>query len=492
MTSVANVAFVAGESLPLKPSESDDVKAADEEIVVDTWPAPMGDAALRGLAGDIVRCIEPHSEADPVAILIQFLLGFGNIVGRSAYFVAEADRHHTNMFGVLVGSTAKGRKGTSWGQVRRVLRAADPEWEKDCISHGLSSGPGIIWAVRDKIEKQQPIRNDGKVDEYQMVVDDPGISDKRLMVVESEFATVLRVLNREGNTLSAVIRNAWDDGNLNTLTKNSPAKATGAHISIIGHITKDELLRYMSDTEAANGFGNRFLWICTRRSKLLPDGGSPREADITNLGRQVVDAIEFARNCGVLKRDEGARQLWHEVYADLSEGHPGLLGAITARAEPLVMRLALLYAVLDHSRVIRRGHLEAGMAGWMYAEQSARWTFGDALGDPVADEILTHLRGSSGGLTRTDIRNLFGRHKKANRMGVALKALLDGGHAHYLKEATGGRDTERWFAGCGGATEATKATEAPDTDSLPSQASDTNRPEQARRLTIPRSSGDAS
>ena len=96
----------------------------------------------------------------------------------------------------------------------------------------------MIWAVRDEISKQEPIRKGGRITGYQEVVVDHGIEDKRLLVLEAEFASPLRVLGREGNILSAVIREGWDTGDLRTLTKNSAAKATGAHITILGHITK--------------------------------------------------------------------------------------------------------------------------------------------------------------------------------------------------------------------------------------------------------------
>ena len=72
-------------------------------------------------------------------------------------------------------------------------------------------------------------------------------------------------MSREGNTLSAIIRQAWDSGNLHPLTKNSPIRATDAHISIIGHITREELLRYLTETEQANGFANRFIWLMVYR-----------------------------------------------------------------------------------------------------------------------------------------------------------------------------------------------------------------------------------
>ncbi|MBK7995243.1 MAG: DUF3987 domain-containing protein [Blastocatellia bacterium] len=121
--------------------------------------------------------------------------------------------------------------------------------------------------------KTEPIKEKGKVTGYQKVIIDSGIEDKRLLIIETEFASVLRVLQRDGNTLSAIIREAWDKGDLRIITKNNPAQATQAHISIIGHITPDELRRYIDRTELGNGFANRFLWLCVKRSKLLPDGG---------------------------------------------------------------------------------------------------------------------------------------------------------------------------------------------------------------------------
>jgi hypothetical protein len=127
-------------------------------------------------------------------------------------------------------------------------------------------GEGLIYAVRDRVE--------GENKKGETAVLDEGVEDKRLLVLEAELAGVLKVMSREGNTLSPVIRQAWDDGALQTLTKNSPMKATSAHVSMVGHITKAELLRHFTETEAANGFANRFIWLLVKRSKILPFGGS--------------------------------------------------------------------------------------------------------------------------------------------------------------------------------------------------------------------------
>ena len=164
---------------------------------------------------------------------------------------------------VLVGDSSKSRKGVSWGRVHEILRLIDALWRHP--ASGMSTGEGLIWGVRDPILTID--------DKGQQKISDQGVADKRLVIVEEEFCRVLKCANRDGNTLSAVFRQAFDTGDLRILTKNNPAEATGAHISCIGHITKQELVRRLADTECANGFANRILWVCVKRSKELPEGG---------------------------------------------------------------------------------------------------------------------------------------------------------------------------------------------------------------------------
>ncbi len=407
----------------------------------DGWPAPLAVEAYHGLAGDIVKTIEPETEADPVALLFSLFVLFGNVIGRRSYFVAEADRHYCNLFACLVGTTSKGRKGVSLGQIKQLF-TFDREWTTDRVVQGMSSGEGLIWAVRDE---HTELVSDKNGDEKEKILVD-GIEDKRLVAVESEFASTIRVLKREGNTLSAIVRKAWDDGNLQALTKNSPAKSTDAHISILSHITKDELLRYLEDTEAANGFGNRFLWACVRRSKCLPEGGNLHNIDLSGLIDRLKQAVEFGSRTRELKRDEESRQLWREVYPELSEGKQGLAGAMTARSEAQVMRIACIYALLDCSDIIRFEHLAAGLAVWDYCEASARYIFGDNIGDPVADNIIELLeQAGAGGATRTEISEHFGRNRSMHEIERALQTLSDQGMAECEKGTGRGRPVERWF-----------------------------------------------
>jgi hypothetical protein len=411
----------------------------------DPWPAPLAEEAFYGLAGDAVRVLGPASEADPAALLLQFLVAFGNAIGRGPHFVVEADEHHANEYVVLVGRTSKGRKGTSWGQVLRLFELVLGEWRGRCIQSGLSSGEGLKWAVRDPVRRLERVKEKGQV-RYVETEADPGVADKRLLAYESEFASVLKQTERQGNTLSVVLRQGWDTGDLGTLTKNDPTKATGAHISNVAHTTVEELRRYLTATESANGFGNRYVWICVRRSKTLPRGGKPDPGKLADVQGRVRDAVSFALTVGEVQLDDEAGQVWDKVYEDLSEGKPGLTGALLGRAEAHVLRLALLYALLECSEVIRRAHLQAALACWDYAEASTRHVFGDSTGDPLADDLLRLLRASPRGLTRTEISAYLGRNVPAERIGRALGLLLGHRLARREEQETEGRPVERWYA----------------------------------------------
>jgi hypothetical protein len=189
-----------------------------------------------------VRELEPHSEADPASLLVQLLVAAGNALGREtpAYRV-ESDYHRGRLFTVIVGPTSRGRKGTSWGRVEHVMERVDRDWADAHVLHGgLSTGEGLIQALNNFDSEEE----DEESDETFVL---PG--DKRLLVLEPEFARVLKVAKREGSTISAVIRSLWDRDTANVVTRTNPLSVKQAHLSIIGHITRSELRREISDVD---------------------------------------------------------------------------------------------------------------------------------------------------------------------------------------------------------------------------------------------------
>jgi hypothetical protein len=397
---------------------------------VTAFPTTVEKAALHGPAGEFVFATEPHSEAHPMALLAQFLAAFGCACGRGAHYQVEADRHYPNQFCVLVGPSSKGRKGSSWGHVRRLLADADPAFVERCLVGGLSSGEGLISQVRDPLHEH----------------DSAAPADKRRLVLEQEFAQVLKVLSREGNTLSPIVRQAWDGEPLQAIVRNNPLRASQAHIAIVGHITKDELLRYLTATELANGFANRFLLIAVERSKLLPFGSAIENEQLAEIRDAVRLALRFAAAHRPVTFDAAARERWVSIYTELSTGQPGLAGAATARGEAHVVRLALIYALLDLSERISLEHLEAALAVWRYSASSATWVFGDSLGDQTADEIWSAAKERPAGVTRTEVSELFSRNKKRREIERALAVLEDAGRLRReTRQPERGRAAEVWI-----------------------------------------------
>lgn len=403
--------------------------------------------AYSGLAGEVVRTIDPETEADPVATLITFLTAYGNVIGDRAHFTAAATSHPMRLFSVLVGATGSG-KGMSLSPIKYLFKAIDHGWATDKIASGLSSGEGLIEAVRDpqfkKVPKYEGKGKDKKIVGYEEELIDEGVEDKRLFAIEEEFGKVLKVANREGNILSPIIRQLWDSGSPRIMTKN-PVKTTGAHISMLGHITLEELKTEMNDVDAYNGFTNRFLWLVVKRSKLLPSGGRFMELDLEPLVDKIHDAVEFGKSVDNIKRDQEAERIWKGVYEPLSSGR-GIVGSVTARAVPQVMRLASIYALLDCSSIITTAHLKAALSLWGYCYQSARYIFGDGriLENSKAQRLLDELKNRKDGMTKTEVSNFFSRHLSSKEIKSLVNELTINGYVRIEKERSGkGRPSQK-------------------------------------------------
>ena len=424
-----------------EPETNDSVTAGDSTPEA---PAPaeekfptLAEDAYHGIAGEIVKEIEPETEADPAAILAHLVIMVGNAVGPTPCYRVEANWHRANLYALIVGRTHGGRKGTAEGQARRIVEQVEPSWGRDRIMGGLSTGEGLINAVRDLTTQ-----------EIEAGITPP---DPRLLAIESEFARTLGVMARKGDTLYTVMRQAWDGLPLRVLTRHSPLRASNHHISIIGHITPDELIANVDQGHAASGFLNRFLFFRVRRSKLLPSGGCVSDEAMRPLRGRLERAVEAARTDRPERtRDADAAELWDHLYRnEFSADRSGIYGDVTARAAAQVVRLSLIYALLDQSQQVGVPHLKAGLAVWRFSAESAKLIFGDLLGNPVANRILGELRAvHPQGIPRSELSRLLGGHCAAAEFERALMTLSGNrlAVAGRAKLGNRGRPAEWWFA----------------------------------------------
>lgn len=415
------------------------------------FPEPMAAEAFQGIAGDVVRAIEARNEPCREALLAQFLVGFGNMLGRGTC-CKQAGRHHLNEFMVLVGDTAMGRKGTAWRAILNLLECVDHPWS-DRIRNGFQSGESIIHAVRDpRTHYTKPKSVLGTVRKTEI----PGVSDKRLLILEEEFARLLMVASRQGNIISTVARNAWDGAaRLFVEGKLAPETATGAHISMIGHITIFELLDLLRKVENQNGFTNRMLFIASRRWQEV---AQPQWINWKNYYPEIVNRLQclvakYNTDAGsFIEWSEAGGKAWDVAYRAMGKVKGGgIVGPIIARADAHVLRLTMIYAILEDSLLMEPHHLKAALAFWDYAKRSAQWTFGENTGNRQADKLYWALRHEPNGLTRDQVtKEVFSNNASKNDIDMAVSELY---HAKLLTvkhrwseyDNTGHRKPVKWY-----------------------------------------------
>jgi hypothetical protein len=394
-----------------------------------------------GITKAFVELATRNSEADPAAVIGTFLARFGVEVGRNPFFMVGDTVHHGRLDCVVVGDSSKSRKGTSEKPVNSLFSLNSlPDSEKQGYKPArtspgpFSSGEGVIYKVRDQVESWN-------TKEQKTETTDPGVTDKRLYICDEEFNNVLANVKREGNTLSMVIRKAWDDGTFEPLTKNSRMSATNAHIGWVCHITGYELQAKLSECEGFNGFANRILWIFAQRQKLVP---LPEPMPTKELAEIQYLLLSILNKCHEHEKEipftEQAQEAWvNKYYRQLtSQNETGLLGVVLSRSEAQVRRLALLFTLLDGEYETSLKHLDQAMTVWKYCEDSASYIFKGQAQDSVARKISQTLQ-EKGQLTGTEIRDLFSRNVKKDRIEKAIQELVTSDTAEMVLEPTKGR-----------------------------------------------------
>jgi len=393
-----------------------------------------------------VRAIDPFTEADPVAVLAQILAGFGCMVGHRPYLTLDADEHHTNFHVCLVGNTGEGRKGTALTRAKQVLAWIEPLFVRQRCFGGVASGQAMIKEVCDDLYRKDKEGN--------AVLIQAGAEDKRWLLVESEFGRTLTMCRAENSILSHVIREGFDSGNLRNTSIGTPLCATGAHISLVGHITPGELSSLIKNTTLhLNGFCNRILFLCCVKSKELRRGGQRAVPGWKAFQERLCTAYAWAKKVERVVWSESAMELWSTAgYDEVTRVHGNALDEITNRGNSIVPRLAAIQAVINGSRsrepgkaLILRPHLEAALALWRYSVASARYIFGTAATlDPNGRKVLEVLE-ECGSASRSELSvKAFQNNDARRRLEAALSLLQRKGLVRVTEVKTAGRDREVW------------------------------------------------
>ncbi len=382
-------------------------------------PPILRSEAYHGILRDVVRIACRSSEASPVAVAVNFIATFSAMIGRVPFQHIGDGTCHARPFFLITGRTGKARKGTAEFTVRRIFNATEQLLGEDYPplrrhDGGLSTGEGLGWVIRDKVQD-----DDGK--------DNGGTDDKRLYVVEAEFGGAMAAAARDKNTLSATIRSCWDGRDIAPLVKNAAWIASSPHIVIAGHITAPELIDRMSDVDALSGFLNRFVILHVARAKLVPMPEPTPSIDIDRIAADVASAVCFAvdddvtgRNINQITMTHDAVVYWCQEYPALTEEQPGIAGALLVRTEIYARMFAMIFALLDKTNAIEVRHIKAALAWIDYWRSSVIYIF-QTLSAKAEAERLNE--------SAIEVLEFIRQHPKCSRTSITLefKNKLSGG-----------------------------------------------------------------
>lgn len=453
----ANPGYAAGESARVLPTARAAAAATDGEDEyleeLESLPLPQPPALpsrpelalAHGVIGDFLRRVEQQTEANAVALAGTLLAAIGNVIGRGPHAVVGRTRHFTNLFVAIAGNTGAGRKGTGGDIVTDCIRLADEQWALWSQSPNLVSGEGVVEALRDPITKLQKVKGGG-ADEFETITIDPGVSDKRLLVTCAELASALKAANRENSILSQTLREAWDGKTLRTMAKNCARTATDPHLSIVGHVTRQELMKVARESDIYGGTFNRFIFLSSDRARLLPHGG-----DLDDLGMvpgRIADVVAFARGVDRMRRTAAADRLWEQHYGELTVPvGTDLMTAVLSRGEAQCLRLSLLMALAARRATVEAEDLAAAIDLWRYSVASARAIFGQ-VHDPLFEKIVAAVN-ERPGITRSGLHGRLGWKLGSSELVSALARVQSAGVIHHRRLSTGGRPSEQWHPGAG-------------------------------------------
>lgn len=402
-----------------------------EDALADTHRnAPRPDpACLYGLVGDIAQAGSNNTEANAYAVAASALAYLGAALGRGPYMPIGDDCNHARLFLVHVGRSSRGRKGTAKKLIYRInnaVKAIDASLVPQVHSGGLSTREGLALMIHDGYR-------DGKKEV-------PAIEDKRLLAVESEFSNVLHQSKRDGNTLSGALRDAWDGTSIKPAVKSCPVWASDPHISVIADVTPTELCELMHKRELTNGFANRFIFFWAEGDKVVPFPKPTPKDVVEALADRVAKVLRFAgadrhvdKDVMCMEFSPDAALLYESLYRgelrDRSSGEhiTGLLD----RRPPMLLRLAMLFALTDQTSLIEVQHINAAMAWVRYWVDSVKFIFqsavdeaGAAANTVLAQRIVTYLA-ANGQATRTGLtKDCFGGHVNKDTLDKALDELI--------------------------------------------------------------------
>jgi hypothetical protein len=400
----------------------------------------MGHAAGYGIAARFVEAIFQSTELERVALLLQTLSAVGCMMGRNAFYSNGLTSHYPNVNSIIVREHNNEPTDSTSTIVRELVRSIDPVWSKSHARSGLLASQQYVDLVRDPIYEQI-----GPAENSRPKLLSPGSRYKSVFVLES-IGSLLGFNGRKGEDLQNNIGYSYMGLPVWKSTGSRIFCATDATITINSVALRKDLEILMLSKNRIAEIGQFFLWSCIPQSAPCQITISDIAVVVRKFSQLFRRAIDFAKQHRQIRISQDAEYSLSNIRSTYMHHRAGLYGLITDYAESHILRLALIFALLDQSPTISAQHLQAANAIWAYCDQSCQILFGTLSGCTLADKIELIIRNSGpSGISRTKLNNSLGRNFTRDQINYAI-AYLESSELIVTQRNPGkGRTEVRYF-----------------------------------------------
>lgn len=442
-----NLHLILDSMLPMPEDADNEDREPDTTRVAPTPTPDMYPPTLN----DIIKACCECSEAVPVAVAINILIRFSALVGPMVYLPIGDEKRLLNEFVLMVGPTGLG-KGSSNHGPDRIFKQVESYLELDLqnqfqagkseginqYSHlkihsgGLSSGEGLAAELDDGSDKSQ------------------AVTDKRIIVFESEFSNTMSMHQRSGNTVSMVLRNAFDGVDIKPLTKRDKVRVTRPYVCLFANITASELTTHeQSKTLTHNGMLNRFLILWQQPVKEVPFPEPMPSDKVEHYASLIAQRIMLSRNYShethwkkttalarPLSLNDDAKSLWKKEYGRLlNRPDCDVVMTLTRRHRLHALILSSLFALLDGRLTIQPADIRSALSWCEYSRKSVVYIFNVMAKQATAQQLhglsrkvlyaIAVLNKKNHQCTASDLYNWFQRKLKKELLHGSLELLLN-------------------------------------------------------------------
>ncbi|GAA3191824.1 YfjI family protein [Nonomuraea roseoviolacea] len=390
----------------------------------------ISNEAFHGLFGRITDALDPYTEGSKVGVMVSLMSAYSAYIGYGPTVETGKGSSPLALWGVLVGRSGVGRKGTATGIARRVVDAAFASFAEESVVEGLpATGLGFITELADRAE---------------------GTLANPVWFIEEEGDALLSNARRDAK-VGVYLRKAFDAQTIAHKTKMDDLRVRRPHLGLTMHVQPRNWAAVAGGKDATGGTWNRLLPVWVQQSKTLPvfESSDAHEA-IRQAARALRQAGDYARQVDTVTVPGHVARVFEAKHRPIVEAmiSTEAMSQYAERAMAYMIRLAGLFALSERRDEISERDFDAALALVCYSIETIAYVLPEAEASEEASlavKVENFVREAGPeGRTATEIYRALNIKAADLREIVAQLDTIEVVKGHSAK-GTGGRPSMRYL-----------------------------------------------